>query len=129
MLIAIWAMGIFMLALWSGLIWAAHGLWALMATVSWGDAVQRIKDIPLPEVLAPWFGPAWREWIDAVAPVAQWLGSLVQGSGELLAGWVPVLLWVVWGLGTASLVAAMAAGTGGVWWWRRRQVRAQAVAA
>lgn len=121
MMIAVIGLGVFMLALWSSLMWAAHGLWGLMTQVPWAEAVAQLKAIPTSGLLEPWLGPAWHEWIDAVAPFMQWLGALVQGSAAWLAGAVPVLLWLVWGLGAALLLVLMLAGAGAVMWFRKRQ--------
>lgn len=123
MMIAIWAVGLLLLAVWSGLMWATHALWNLVTAAPWAETVDKARALPLPEVLAPWFGPAWREWVESMAPFLQWAAGLLQGSGEFLLGLVPVALWIVWGAGAASLVALMVAAAGGLLFFRRRQLR------
>lgn len=123
MLIALWTLTLVVLLLWSGLCWAAHGLWGLMAGVPWGEAVRQLKAVPLPDWLDLWLGSAWRETIDAVAPALQVLGQWLQGSAQWLLDAVPLLIGVVWGLGTLLTLAIAAAASSGIWLYRRKERR------
>jgi hypothetical protein len=121
MLIALWALTLFLLLVWSGLCWAAEALWSLMAAMPWGEAVRQVKTAPLPAWVEAWLGPAWRDAVDAVAPALQALGQWLQGSAQWLLDAVPLLIGVVWGLGVLMTLLVAAAASSGIWLYRRHE--------
>jgi hypothetical protein len=126
MMIAIWALGLLSIALWSVSMWAVHLAWDALAGVSWAEAGARLQSLQVPAALEPWFGAAWKEWLDAMQPVLEWGLPALQTASGWLGGAMPLLIWAAWGLGTAFLLALTGATAGGVWWWRRRHAIAAA---
>lgn len=95
MLTAIWILVGLGLALWSLTGWGLYTL--LRLDNAWlGDLKPLIDEVP--------FGP----WLDAWIPGWQALLELSIDSVQWLLGWMgaaaPVVVWVVWGLGTLMLV-------------------------
>ena len=104
--LAIWIITALLIGLWTLL---AYGVGALITLGSglaglpadWYALLGRIPG-------APWlddYAPGWRE---AVVVVAQLLGTVLGWLGD--AG--PVIMWVLWGLGTLALVLCAALMSG-----------------
>jgi len=102
----IWTPVILLLALWSGLCWAAHGLltsvdWAAAAAVDWGRWMEQWQ---IPLWLAIWLP------MDAVTALKTWLTAIGPGLQDAVAkfpsalDWIGPAVWAVWGLGTAGLL-------------------------
>lgn len=125
MVVAVWLVGLVLLALWSLTMWAAHAAWGVLSDLPWDQAAERVRSLQLPPALEVWLGSAWREWIDAMAPLIEWLVRLLQGSAGWLQEAVPVLIWGVWGLGSLALLVLTAVAAGAVGWVRRRRTRAR----
>ncbi|NRF72038.1 hypothetical protein HLB44_34140 [Aquincola sp. S2] len=95
MIIAIWIITAVLLALWSFAGWAMHAL--LVSGTQWiGDLKPLLDRIPHAAVVEQWI-PGW---IDALKLAL----DAMQGLFAWLGGAAPVLVWVVWGLGTGVLL-------------------------
>lgn len=120
----IWMVGILILCLWSATVWIAQAAVSLALTLPWNEVMAALKSMPLPEMLRPflepWLGGAWSAWIEAFAPLMQWLGTFVQGSAGWLASALPVIAWLVWGLGSLVLIAILSAASAALWFSRRK---------
>ena len=95
MIIAIWIITAVLLALWSFAGWGLHAL--IISGTQWlGDLKPLLDRIPYAAIVEQWI-PGWIDAlklaIDAMAAALTWLG-----------GAAPVLVWIVWGLGTALLL-------------------------
>lgn len=128
MMLAVWIVGLLLLVLWSGLVWSVHLLWSWLMAVPWADAMQRLREWPVPAPLEPWFGTWWTQWLQEAAPLLQWMGEMLQGSARWVVDAMPILLWATWALGALLLLAVMGAVGAGVWWMRRRQAASAVVA-
>lgn len=97
MIIAIWILALLGLALWSLVAWGLGALLGMDARALVGDLKPLIDQIPYGALIEQWV-PGWQGLLHATLDLAQtllgWLGS---------AG--PVLVWVLWGLGAAALLA------------------------
>lgn len=95
MIIAIWIVAVVLIGLWS---LAGWGLYLLVTGgVQWiGDLKPLIDRIPYAAIVEQWI-PGWQDLLrmalDLMQAVLGWLG-----------GAAPVLVWVVWALGTGLLL-------------------------
>jgi hypothetical protein len=104
--IAIWIVAALLVGLWSLLAYGAGTLAGLAAGLSglpadWYPLLDRIPG-------AAWMGdwlPGWRE---AVVAAAQVIGMALGWLGSAL----PVIVWVLWGLGAVTLVLCAAVVSG-----------------
>jgi hypothetical protein len=100
MVIAIWILTVLGLGLWSLVAWGLHALLGLDGQALLGDLKPLIAQIPYGAVIEQWV-PGWQGLLEATLALAKtllgWLGS---------AG--PVLVWVLWGIGAAVLLAIAA---------------------
>ena len=62
-----------------------------------------------------------KTWAESFGPLMQWLGSLLQGSAGWLTAALPVMAWMIWGLGAALVIALAIAGTVGIVWWKKQK--------
>ena len=96
MVIAVWILTLLGLAVWSLVAWGLHALLGLDGQALLGDLKPLIDQIPYGSVIEAWV-PGWQGLLQATLELAQtllgWLGS---------AG--PVLVWVLWGVGAATLL-------------------------
>ncbi len=124
----IWFVGIFILALWSATVWLGHAATALLLTLPWDQALASLRQIEMPTLLRPFLEPflggAWQAWVEALAPLLQWTGTLVQGSSAWLVSALPVLAWLIWGLGSLVLLALVAGVSVALWFARRKTASA-----
>ncbi len=123
MLIAVWAVALLLLLLWTATLWAAHVGWQMLATLPWSQVAERLQQVQLSPLLDLWLGAAWREWIAAVEPLVAWGLQLLQGSGSWLEGLMPVVLLATWAVGTLALLGVAAGAAVLVTWARRRRRR------
>jgi hypothetical protein len=102
-----WFVVVTLLALWSLGAWAVHAItaWTVSQAGTLAGGAGAAQDLRLPEWLAPWMPP---ELAAALESMAAALGPAI----ETLLGWAPALegglsvaIWVIWGLGSAMLVA------------------------
>ena len=96
MLIAAWILVLFLLALWSLALWGVHAV--LTADASrLSDLKPLLDQVPYGAVIDRWF-PGWQELLRLAIDLTQkgiaWLGDLA-----------PAIVWTVWGLGAAALLA------------------------
>lgn len=95
MVIAIWVVTAILVGLWSLTAWGLHGL--LLLAGGWAGDLQPLLDkIPHAGVIEAWF-PGWQELLRLVL-------DLTQGALAWAGGAVPLLAWLVWGLGTGALL-------------------------
>jgi hypothetical protein len=126
--IAIWMIGLLLLTLWSATVWLGYSLSHLALTLPWQQAATSAAQLQIPEILKPFLDPivlifsgeSWANWVQGLAPLMQWLGNLLQGSAGWLTAALPLVAWLIWGLGALLIVALAAAGSAGLWFWRRR---------
>jgi hypothetical protein len=95
MLPAIWIFTLLGLVLWSLAAWGLHAV--LTIDPMWVEDVEAlIREIPYAAAIDRWF-PGWRELLEVLMDVAQ-----------LVLGWVgtnaPLVAWIVWGVGTITLL-------------------------
>jgi hypothetical protein len=121
MLIVIWTLGLLLLLLWSATMWAAHVGWQMLATLPWSQAAGRVRELQLPPWLELWLGPAWRDWLEAAAPMIEWLMRVLQGSAGWLEGLMPIVLLAVWGAGAFVLLLLTTLAAVALGWWRGRR--------
>jgi len=111
-----WAVVAVLGLLWTGFMGAAGQLSAwlaeVVAQVGWPQAMSQAGQWPVPAWLAAWLDPAWLQPLQALwAQVFDWLGSAwpaASGMAGTLLSWLVPVLWVVWGLGLAMLIALAA---------------------
>jgi hypothetical protein len=120
MLIAVWALGLLLLVLWSAAMWAAHVGWTMLAALPWSQAVEAAQRIELPAWLELWIGSAWRDWLSAAGPMIEWVMRTLQGSAHWLEGMVPILMLVMWAAGALCVLVLTVLAAGLVSWWRGR---------
>lgn len=114
MLLVVWILAALALALWSLGAWAVHAL--LQAAPGWvGDpkgVETAIAGMPMAAWLEQWL-PGWQEMLrlsfETMQSALSWTSSAA-----------PWIVWVLWGLGTAGIVAVAGLFSMLVVWWRRR---------
>jgi hypothetical protein len=118
--IAIWIIAAILIGLWSLLAWAMHALLGLAAGVGGMPADWYALINQLPGTL--WLEVWWPGWRETLVLIAQWSGTLIGWLGS--AG--PVIVWVLWALGTGVLVLCAALLSGLVALARRAAPKVQA---
>lgn len=101
-----WFLVFSLLALWSFAAWAMHAVavWTVSNAGALTGVASEVREVRLPEWLAPWVPPEVAQGIPAlVADVAPMVDSLLQAAPGL-AGGLSVAAWVVWGIGSALLL-------------------------
>lgn len=98
MVIGIWVLTAIFIGLWSLVAWALHALLGMDASALLGDLKPLIDQLPYGSVIEQWV-PGWQALLHGGLALAQTLLGWVGGAG-------PVVVWIVWGLGTALLVGA-----------------------
>lgn len=119
-----WFLVFVLMALWSLGAWAFHSVaaWAVTnaGVLAGGPATGPLR---LPDWLAPWVPPelaqALTSMLSAFMPAIQ---SLVDWAPALGSG-LSVLIWVVWGLGSALLIVLGLVLSGTIAVLRRRATR------
>ncbi len=102
-----WLMVIALLAMWSLAAWALHGVpdWMAANAAVLRGAASDAFPITVPDWLAAWIPPAVAQWdsllLEGLTP---FVDSLLR-IAPALAGGLTVLIWVIWGLGSALLIA------------------------
>jgi hypothetical protein len=95
MIIAIWIVTVLLLALWTLSGWGLHLL--IVGGTQWiGDLKPLIDRIPYAAIVEQWI-PGWQDLLKLTL-------DLMQSMLGWLGGAAPVLVWIVWGLGTALLL-------------------------
>lgn len=98
MLTALWIFVGFGVLLWSLMGWGLHALLSLDHQQWLGDLKPLLDQVPYGEWLERWV-PGWQALaelsIDAVQWALGWMGAAA-----------PVVVWVIWGLGTLLMVGA-----------------------
>ena len=121
----VWLPTLLLIVLWSLFAWAAHALagwsgWTAWAGGGSGDWRAWIDALALPAWLAPWLPAESLEAVKAMlvagAPMMEWLVA----SMPALMAWLPVLVLVIWAVGTGLLVLGGVLGSVAVGLWRRK---------
>ena len=109
-LLAVWSLFGLLALLWTGgaLLAVELAQWGGEALASGAPmaAGRELAGLPVPQWLAVWIDPAW---LQALQSALSWAG---EAAGHLLplagsvAGWLVPLVWVLWGVGLAFLLAA-----------------------
>jgi hypothetical protein len=94
-LIALWILTLFALGLWSLTAWGLHAVLTLDAA-RLGDLKPLIDQIPYGALISQWL-PGWQDWLRASIDLTQMLLGWVGGAA-------PVIVWVLWGVGTIGLL-------------------------
>lgn len=127
MRILVWIVFTVLAAMWTGATVIAVKLseW-VAATVASGqisDAIAAAGQWPVPAWLAPWIDTGVVAAIQqSVLAVVQWLTPMLPSAAGAL-GWVPPLLWTLWGLGAVALLVIAI----GLHWLTGRGTRNRAV--
>jgi hypothetical protein len=108
----VWIPTSLLLALWSLLGWAVHGL---LTGPDWTDGApawpQWLERWQIPAGLAEWLPmhalTALKTWLTALGP---WLEDLLQQAPALMQ-WLAPLLWLVWGVGALGLLLVGGVGS------------------
>jgi hypothetical protein len=121
MKLALWSVFVLFVLLWTGLIGLAEQLteWLLVSTATGqvGDLTSQALQWPAPAWLSPWVDTAWiKAAQDSALRLVQWLGQVLPSASSLM-GWVSALMWALWALGVAFLLAL---AVGGHWMLQRR---------
>lgn len=95
MLIALWILTLLVLGAWSLTAWGLHAVLTLDAARV-GDLKPLIDQIPHAALIEAWI-PGWQDLLRATVDLAQVVIGWVGGAA-------PVIVWVVWGLGTAVIL-------------------------
>jgi hypothetical protein len=119
-MVIVWLVALLALACWSLVFWLAAQVWAIVAQQPWPQALEQLKDLRLPDWLAPWIGDVWGEWVVAAEPWLKFAAEQLRGASGVLDGFVQLLLWAGWGFGAALLLLAALLASGLVWWGTRR---------
>jgi hypothetical protein len=111
-----WVLVLLLLALWSGLVMAAHAL--LVAMLSHAGTLG-MSEWSLPESLTAWLPTPLGEWlvstIETLTPQLQSLAGLLPS----LSGGATVLAWVVWAVGALMLLGVGLAVHVAIALWRK----------
>jgi hypothetical protein len=89
--LALWLFTLFVLGLWSLTAWGLHAVLTLDAT-RLGDLKPLVDQIPYGALIDQWI-PGWQDWLRASIDLTQWLLGMVGGAA-------PVIVWLLWGLGS-----------------------------
>ena len=117
MKLIIWFVALVFLAFWTGLMWLAHKLVALLAQWPWELALDKLKALPMPPGFADW----WVEMVTMATPLLLWSQSLLQGLLQMSGSAMPVILFVVWLVGAGLLLTLALLLTGAAWWFQRNK--------
>jgi hypothetical protein len=101
-----WFVVFSLLALWSLLAWAAHGLaaWTLAGAGGLVAGGVSAQGMGLPGWLAAWLPPEAAQALESMAAALLPAIQATLAWAPSLEGGLTVLVWVVWGLGCAALV-------------------------
>ncbi len=127
--IGIWIVSLLVLMLWSTAVWLGYSITNFALTMPWDQATAALGQLQIPDVLKPFIDPillifadgSLKTWAERFGPLMQWLGSLLQGSAGWLTAALPVMAWMIWGLGAALVIALAIAGTVGIVWWKKQK--------
>lgn len=114
MKIALWIVFSMLCALWTAAVLVSVELTGWLAsTVASGQATDLLTTAgqwPVPAWVALWIDPTWLQEMQAawVAGLG-WFGQSGPALGSVV-GWLVPLIWVVWGVVLAMLLAAAGAG-------------------
>lgn len=109
MSLLIWLVFAVLALLWTG------GAWASAALVQWSaDLMATGQAVELGRAVSSWPVPAWATWFVDIALVHAMIDGIVWGLETLQAvapwastaiGWLVPVVWVVWALGLALMLA------------------------
>jgi hypothetical protein len=121
-------LGIVLLVLWSGAVWLGYAAVSLVLTVPWDEALAALRQIEMPALLRPFLEPflgsAWSAWVNALAPLLQSSGQLIQGLSHGVVSALPFIAWGVWALGSMALLAGLVAASVGIGFIKRQRLNA-----
>ena len=101
-----WFLVFGLFALWSLAVWAVHAvaMWSVANAGVLTGVASAVEGLRLPEWLSPWVPPevaqTMTSLLSSFAPVVE---SLLQ-TAPALTGGLSMVIWVIWGLGSALLV-------------------------
>ena len=117
-----WFLVFGLFALWSLAAWAVHAvaMWSVSNAGALTGVTSGVEGLRLPEWLSPWVPPeiaqTMTSLLSSFAPVVE---SLLQTTPALTGG-LSMVIWVIWGLGSALLVLLGAGLHLLIAMWRRR---------
>lgn len=100
MLIALWLLTLLAIGLWSLTAWGLHAVLTLN-TGTLDGLKPLIDQVPHADLISQWI-PGWQQMLQATIDLTQVLLSWVGGAA-------PIIVWVLWGLGVATLLAVAGA--------------------
>ncbi len=110
----VWSVVAVLLAFWSLVAWAAHALvsWPGWRAGNPAAASAWIEQLALPAWLAPWLPAGVFEAFKSAIVASGPLLESVVGSLPIAAAWIVAAVWVIWALGTVTLLVLGALGSG-----------------
>lgn len=101
-----WFVVTILLALWSLAAWAFHSIaaWTAANAEVLASSSGAAEAMRAPDWLAPWFPPELAEAITSVLPaLAPPIETILHWVPDLTGG-LPMLVWVIWAVGSALLI-------------------------
>ena len=117
MIIFIWCVSFFLMGLWSLLSWLSVQVLQWAGQLPWEQTLQRLKDLPVPAVVAPW----WQQMVDVMAPLLQMTQGLLSGLMQFAGSALPFIVGAVWLFGMLAIIVLTVLISGGVWWFKRKR--------
>ncbi|MCX9155756.1 hypothetical protein OPU71_06405 [Niveibacterium sp. 24ML] len=120
----LWSISLILALLWSGAVALMHSLAGWAASAAGAADAQTLASL-----LRDWPLPAWFAWADPAMVESLRLGLSAFGSAVVIGqpwlvaviGWVGPLLWIMWALGIALLLALTSLGHFAIGRWVPRQ--------
>jgi hypothetical protein len=112
--VLVWGLVLLLWGLWSLTCWLGHATLGWAAGQVAGGNLAELPPLTLPEPLAQLLGLEWLAWARELmvswGPTLQgWLAAMPD-----LSGWVTVIAWLSWTLGSGALLLLGLAGSGTV---------------
>ncbi len=115
MVIAIWLLALILLLFWSAFVWMSYALLGMVAGAPWDQLLSQLKGLSLPEPLGQW----WVMMVDLLAPTVQLTLPILQGLLSFAGSALPVMVGVIWVLGSLAVLLVTIAATIALVWWRK----------
>jgi hypothetical protein len=104
----VWSLFVLFTLLWTGLALVSVGVseWLLSVLANGASLTGQMTSVAVPAWLQIWVDPQWIEAFGAMlTPMIETLNHLIPSTSTLNT-LVAIVVWVVWGIGTACLLVA-----------------------